>query len=300
MAEKLVNQSSAEIARRSDHTPSVSIGMPVYNGENYISEALDSLLAQTFTDFELIISDNASTDGTQAICEAYARKDGRIRYLRQDKNLGFGNNFEYVLDYSTGKYFMWAAHDDMWAPNWLEILVPELGEKDFAVRGSIRFLRGDKIIIERRPKNYKRGDYLRCFMAEETTMNARNFYIYGLFHRHKIAALDRLLFSYNYSPDFILPFKMLEQGCLRCVNGTYQIYRFHGMNAGSQLMSNNLGWARLIYRVHPFSYYIKYISIAPLHIKPIIVALIPIKYISNQVSLWLRGLKKVVLRLENI
>ncbi|MCH9054975.1 glycosyltransferase [Synechococcus sp. PCC 6716] len=103
--------------------PQVSIGMPVYNGENYICEALDSLLAQTFTDFELIISDNASTDNTEQICKTYAACDNRIRYIRQKENIGATNNFRFVLEQAKGDYFMWAAHDDLWSPNWLESLV---------------------------------------------------------------------------------------------------------------------------------------------------------------------------------
>lgn len=94
------------------HIPKVSIGMPVYNGERFIRKALDSLLAQTFTDFELIISDNASTDRTQKICKEYKVRDKRIRYVRQNKNNGAIANFQFVLDESVGNYFMWAAVDD--------------------------------------------------------------------------------------------------------------------------------------------------------------------------------------------
>jgi glycosyltransferase involved in cell wall biosynthesis len=100
--------------------PTVSIGMPVYNGAKYIKEALDSLLAQTYTDFELIISDNASTDSTQAICEEYASKDNRIRYIRQNENIGAVKNFQFVLDESVGEYFMWAAHDDLWGKSFID------------------------------------------------------------------------------------------------------------------------------------------------------------------------------------
>lgn len=100
-------------------TPKVSIGMPVYNGEPFIKEALDSLLTQTFTDFELIISDNASTDGTEAICREYAAKDKRIRYIRQTENRGATANFQFVLDEAVGEYFMWAAHDDRWTKDYL-------------------------------------------------------------------------------------------------------------------------------------------------------------------------------------
>lgn len=99
--------------------PAVSIGMPVYNGAQYIREALDSLLAQTFSDFELIISDNASSDATKAICEEYARRDSRIRYVRQSENKGAAANFRFVLDRAKADLFMWAAYDDLWAPNYL-------------------------------------------------------------------------------------------------------------------------------------------------------------------------------------
>lgn len=300
MAETLANPVSTAPEQPAQHTPMVSIGMPVYNGENYIREALDSLLAQTFTDFELIISDNASTDGTQAICEAYAANDARIKYIRQSENLGAGKNFEYVLEHSCGKYFMWAAHDDMWAINWLEALINQIRPDDFSLRGSIRYMRNGKIIIERFPQNYKKNDYIRCFMAAETTMNARNFYIYGLFVRSKLMQLDRSILLYSYSPDFIFSYKMLQEGCLRTIADTYQIYRLHTQNGGTKLIENSLSLARLIYRVHPLSYYCKYISISPAQIKPIIFMLSPIKHIYNQMHLWVRGFKKIFLKLENI
>ena len=91
--------------------PLVSIGMPVFNGEDYVEAALDSILTQTFTNFELIISDNASTDRTEEICNDFADSDDRIRYYRQEKNLGAAANFNRVFELSSGKYFKWAAHD---------------------------------------------------------------------------------------------------------------------------------------------------------------------------------------------
>ncbi len=100
--------------------PIVSIGMPVYNGEKYIREALDSLLAQTFTDFELIISDNASNDNTQEICEEYVRQHPRIRYIRQENNNGALVNFQVVLNEAKGAFFMWAAADDIWHPQFIQ------------------------------------------------------------------------------------------------------------------------------------------------------------------------------------
>lgn len=99
----------------------ISIGMPVYNGEQTIKAALDALLHQSFQEFELIISDNASTDATLAICEDYASRDDRIRYIRQPKNLGLARNFKYVLDEAEGDYFLWAAADDIRSNDFLEV-----------------------------------------------------------------------------------------------------------------------------------------------------------------------------------
>ena len=96
--------------------PEVSIGMPVYNGAQLLECALKSLLHQSFQDFELIISDNASTDATSDICQRFAREDRRIRYVRQARNVGAAGNFTYVLGQAQAPYFMWAAHDDVWEP----------------------------------------------------------------------------------------------------------------------------------------------------------------------------------------
>jgi glycosyltransferase involved in cell wall biosynthesis len=110
--------------------PKVSIGMPVYNGEPVIRDALDSLLGQKYADFELIISDNASTDATEAICREYAAIDPRILYVRQDQNKGGLLNFEFVLHQAVGEYFMWAAHDDKWSNTFLTNAISVLNDKD--------------------------------------------------------------------------------------------------------------------------------------------------------------------------
>ena len=108
--------------------PRVSIGLPVFNGEKYLEEALNSILAQTHKDFELIISDNASTDRTQQICRSYAAQDSRIRYYCNKRNLGASRNFNRVLELSSGEYFKWAAHDDVLAPEFLEKCISVLDQ----------------------------------------------------------------------------------------------------------------------------------------------------------------------------
>jgi glycosyltransferase involved in cell wall biosynthesis len=106
--------------------PAVTIGMPVYNGAKYIEQALDSILAQTYTDFELLISDNASTDATEAICRRYAEADSRVRYSRNAKNLGAAANYNRVIHLARGRYFRHAAHDDLLAPTNIERCVDVL------------------------------------------------------------------------------------------------------------------------------------------------------------------------------
>lgn len=106
--------------------PKVSIGLPVYNGSRYVAEAIESVLAQTYCDFELTISDNASTDDTPDICRALAERDPRVRYFRAEKNGGAPWNFNRAFELSRGEYFKWLAHDDVVGPRFLERTVAEL------------------------------------------------------------------------------------------------------------------------------------------------------------------------------
>jgi glycosyltransferase involved in cell wall biosynthesis len=106
----------------------VSIGLPVSNGEKYLKAALDSFLVQTFPHFEVIISDNASTDRTKEICLAYQAKDSRFRYFRNEKNIGSSRNYNRVFMLSSGEYFKWAANDDVIAPQFLDKCVRVLDQ----------------------------------------------------------------------------------------------------------------------------------------------------------------------------
>ena len=108
--------------------PRLSIGLPVYNGENYLAESLDALLGQSYEDFELIISDNASTDGTADICHRYAKRDSRICYVRQLRNIGLAPNHNFVFQESRGELFKWAAADDLYGRDLLKCCVEALDE----------------------------------------------------------------------------------------------------------------------------------------------------------------------------
>jgi len=106
--------------------PTLTIGLPVFNGEAFLRQAIASILAQTYTDFELLISDNCSADGTAGICQSYLLADQRVRYVRQPENIGAAKNYNKLVALSSGKYFKWAAHDDVMAPRFLEECVRAL------------------------------------------------------------------------------------------------------------------------------------------------------------------------------
>lgn len=142
--------------------PKVTVGLPVYNGEAYIRRAVDSVLSQTFTDFELIISDNASTDSTSTICKEYVEKDQRITYTVYERNMGGIFNFLSVLSKAKSDYFVWIAYDDYWEPTFLEKNL-EVLESNNNIVGSIGLVefddehtRNNKSFISNL-KNFSRG-----------------------------------------------------------------------------------------------------------------------------------------------
>jgi glycosyltransferase involved in cell wall biosynthesis len=106
--------------------PRLTISLPVYNGEEYVAESLEALLGQAFTDFELIISDNASTDSTGDICRRYEKQDSRIRYFRQPRNLGLAPNINFLISEARGELYKEASHDDLYARNLLESCIEAL------------------------------------------------------------------------------------------------------------------------------------------------------------------------------
>jgi glycosyltransferase involved in cell wall biosynthesis len=184
--------------------------MPVYNGSKFIREALDSLLTQTFTDFELIISDNASTDDTRAVCDEYARRDTRIRYVRQSENKGALTNFRFVLDQAKGKFFMWAAADDRWDAHWIESIYTRIhGEKNIAGLGEIAPIDAKGAPLEHPVTGAKLnfgGRRLRrklaFYLAYEGLGKANLFY--ALYPRDLLQHIDLRSYRLDYQTLFVL------------------------------------------------------------------------------------------------
>src|SRR6476620_202108 len=113
--------------------PDVSLALPVYNGEKFVADAIRSILAQDYKNFELIICDNASTDATQQICRDFAASDERVRYVRNERNLGAAPNYNLGFELSRGRYFKWCACDDRISENFLSACVAALDQDRDAV-----------------------------------------------------------------------------------------------------------------------------------------------------------------------
>lgn len=150
--------------------PYVSIGVPVYNGAKYIGETIESILSQSYDNFELIISDNASTDGSSRICSSYAEKDKRIRYFQNKVNLGAAYNYNSVFKLSKGKYFKWAAHDDLISNNYIEKCI-EIMEND----PSIVICHPKTTIIDEDGNNIRNHDDMLDFRSKAPSTRLRKY-----------------------------------------------------------------------------------------------------------------------------
>jgi glycosyltransferase involved in cell wall biosynthesis len=229
------------------HTPRVSIGLPVYNGENYMEQAIDSVLAQTFTDFELIISDNASTDRTEEICQSYAARDSRIRYVRNETNLGATKNYNQTFELAQGEYFKWAAHDDLISPSFLERCVALLDETPSA---SLCYARAMAIDEHGQPQflHYLGARHYNAKPLLMSPIPHKRFYqcvaapypqaaIFGLM-RTSILRQTRLIGSYQ-SSDLVLLGELALRGEFCEVPEVLQFRRLHPERAWKLLRSRS-------------------------------------------------------------
>jgi glycosyltransferase involved in cell wall biosynthesis len=189
----------------------VTVGMPVYNGELYVEGAIRSLLDQSHTNLEIVISDNCSTDETSSICQRLAAEDLRIRYVRQDHNIGAVGNFEYVLRSADSPFFMWAAHDDLWHPDFIAETLQMLSTAQDAM--------GAATAVEQ----IREGDEKPCgvvflpsgLSATDARVRARSVRfggwhaVYGMYRRDYLAQ-SRL--REGYGADIALVFYLALQG----------------------------------------------------------------------------------------
>jgi len=211
--------------------PRVSIGMPVYNGEKYIRYAIDSVLAQTFQDYELVICDNASTDGTEAICRAYAEKDSRVRYHRNPQNLGAGPNYNLAFELAQSPdYFKWLAHDDVIEPTFLEKCIEALDAAPYAVlcqtlisnidQDGKQYSVYDSALTECRTSHHPSARFSECILKRH-----RNSDIFGVIRRS--AMNGSVLHGDYYCQDKAFVTDMSLQGRFLYIDEPLLGYRDH-------------------------------------------------------------------------
>jgi len=193
--------------------PTVTIGLPVYNGENFLAEAIESVLAQTYEDYELVICDNASTDRTALICQRYARQDTRIRYYRSRCNEGPAWNYNRTFALARGRYFKWAAHDDVFGPTLIEKLVLRLEHCPEAVLGfsQVDVIDAAGVLIEPYAVEMQLdGDRPARRFQEMISLKHRCYEVFGLIRTEALAKTP-LIGSYAGS-DRVLLSRLSLQG----------------------------------------------------------------------------------------
>ncbi|NJO33632.1 MAG: glycosyltransferase family 2 protein [Rhodospirillales bacterium] len=182
--------------------PRVSLAMPVFNGENYISTAIESILAQDFSDIELIITDNASVDGTKDICEAYAKRDSRVRYAPNSKNLGAAPNYNRGFELARGEFLKWCAHDDLISANFVSVCVKALDDDP---KATLAFARTQCIDTDGKEIAGEDSEEMESILDERPedrfykaiTMGGTCFPIFGLFRMTALrkSTLHRLYYG---------------------------------------------------------------------------------------------------------
>ena len=223
-------------------TPKISIGMPIYNGGLTLDQTLPLILNQEFKDFELIISDDCSTDNTQEICEKYASLDPRIKYHRQEKNFGMPvKNFKFVLSKAQGEFFMFASHDDPYKP---EFITEMLKIMDFDPECSLAFCCYN-IKNKNGPEKIAISPSSSCskFTAMKyisRIIDLQPALVYGLFRKKFIEAKDLNLHDF-YEVD--IGIKMALRGSIRIAN--------------SELWNWNIAGSRISHSIYPIDFYVR-------------------------------------------
>lgn len=198
----------------SSRLPLVSIGVPLHNGERYLRQALNSLVAQDYPNLEIVISDNASSDATQRICEDYATHDCRIAYHRVEQNMGAIWNFNHVFELTKGVYFMWAAYDDVRAPGFVSACVSALEERPDAVMccSAIDFIDEEGNPIQTHLVAYAGGPTgeSRIDRVREIAEGEAWFGVYGLARRSVLGQVRRSAPTWGF--DVVLLLEMCLRG----------------------------------------------------------------------------------------
>jgi glycosyl transferase family 2 len=211
-------------------TPLVSIGLPTYNGARHLRGSLESLLAQDYADLEILVSDNASTDGTGQIARRFAERDPRVRVIRQATNIGPTANFWFVLRETRGRYFMWAADDDVWDSAYVSACVGALEGSPGAVMATtlVDFIDGEtnQPLVDRPPELWDNPDLSSTDPAVRIgrLMSRAGWYqLYGLMRREVVEAMPEIPPGYGW--DVVFTAALAARGPIVLVDRSLFTYR---------------------------------------------------------------------------
>jgi len=245
--------------------PIVSIGLPVYNGEDFLKYALDSLLSQTFRDFEIIISDNASTDNTPKICQEYVLRDKRIRYIRQNNNMGALWNFNFVLKQSNKEYFIWVSADDKLHPEFLEKNIDILEKNKNVVCSIGDVIYSDDVNYEFKSNNETKKTFRQRYVKstygtyESKVRTYLKFFqasmMYGLYRRDKLQksiTINKIFLAF----DLTIILNVLKYGDFHVIDENL----LHRYNKGSHsiirtLREYDISLINIIFLEFPFTFW---------------------------------------------
>jgi glycosyltransferase involved in cell wall biosynthesis len=216
--------------------PLVSIGLPVYNGERFLRETLEALLTQEFNDYELLIYDNASTDGTEAIAREFAERYPRISYQRNAENLGAARNFELLVERARGTYFIWASAHDRWDPRLLRECVAALESQPEAVLCYSQSYSINEAGQVTGPMPEQPGTVALSLQARyrRTIWRLHSYVIYGL---HRLSALRQTLPIHKVmGTDDVMLAELALLGPFACV--AERLFYFRVMNQVGDMRSN--------------------------------------------------------------
>jgi len=275
--------------------PSISIGMPVYNSERYVAAAIESIINQSYSDFELIISDNSSEDMTGDICRSYASKDSRIKYFRQSSNIGMSPNFIFVLEQARAKYFMFAAGDDTWSSNWVNDLLTVAIKYDCVAFGKVQYTDSNGVFIKSTANNikfryvgfswYRQLKYV--FTSWSSGKMIPMWSIFPMQHGRSLTINLIKTFPPN-NGDTIWVYSMLEVYNLRSVKHTIFFKRNHDLSGSALTEKKDIADNRSNFIINFFEKYrnvyqcnlfFKFISLSKLKVKILILVFAPIGYL---------------------
>lgn len=225
----------------------LSIGLPVFNGEQFLHNRINSILSQTFTNFELIISDNASDDRTNEICLDYVNKDNRLRYYRQEKNIGPEKNFWFVLDHAKYDFFVWVGVDDIWENTFLEKNMKNILNNNELVGSISNVIQFEKNTRRSGTKFREFADKINSKFSKYGSHTLRGTYeekireclkknsaqnVYGVFRTKK---LRESFVEFNSGTDLCVILKILKYGGIGVVNEDLLKCRTTGMSGNGKI-----------------------------------------------------------------